>query len=100
VLVPFTITLPGKVTLFPETVHSVRRIDTEKTTSSPLSCSGELWQIFKDENDERWAEIGQGIHQCSVRAESKTGRKILSRCKLHRRCTVTVKLAPRAGGDA
>jgi hypothetical protein len=47
--------------------------------SSPITCSGELWKIWKDERGETWIEIGHGINQCSDKGTaSKAAKKILS----------------------
>jgi hypothetical protein len=72
----------------------------ESVNASPITCSGELWNISKDDSGETWIEIGHGIYQCSVRdVASQAGKKILSVCKLKSRCTVKVDLAPRTAEE-
>ena len=63
---------------------------------SPMTCSGKLWNIDKDDSGDTWIEIGHGLYQCSVKnVASNAGKKILSVCNLGKRCTVRVDLAPR-----
>jgi hypothetical protein len=69
---------------------------TGAANASPLTCSGALWNIRKDEGGETWIEIGHGLYQCSIKGvASDAGKKILSVCNLGKRCTVTVNIAPR-----
>lgn len=68
--------------------------------ASPLTCSGKLWNIWKDEHGETWIEIGNGIYQCSVKnTASKAAKKILSVCTLGSWCAVRVDIMPRTDGE-
>jgi hypothetical protein len=73
---------------------------TEVANASPLTCSGRLWNIHKDQRGDTWLEIGHGIYQCSVKdVSSEAGRKILSVCNLGKRCTVKVEIMPRTADE-